>query len=106
MASATPPSTGSSAAVPGPNAVLGSSERKKLPPPYVDSPVFPQRVESGLYDEIADQIAAMNSQALANIDYPDHFTRIVEEWSRNYKYMDQEGCELRVAIVGEVSTLR
>ncbi|KAJ7643206.1 hypothetical protein B0H17DRAFT_959854 [Mycena rosella] len=98
MSGASPSST----VIPGPNIILGRSASKDLPPPYVDSPIFAQRAETGLYDEIADQIAQMNTEALANIDYPDHFTRVIEEWSHNHKYMDKEGNELRVAIVGEV----
>ncbi|KAJ7130747.1 hypothetical protein C8R43DRAFT_957109 [Mycena crocata] len=71
--------------------------------PAIESPQYASRAENGLYDAIADQIAAMKTDALANIDYPDHFTRIIEDWSKNYKYMDKSGGELRTAIVGEIT---
>ncbi|KAJ6476676.1 hypothetical protein C8R47DRAFT_1075544 [Mycena vitilis] len=68
----------------------------------VDSPVYTQREESGLYDSVADQIADMEHDALANLDYPDQFVRHVEEWSSNHRYVDLHGGELRVAVVGEI----
>ncbi|KAJ7606482.1 hypothetical protein DFH06DRAFT_1348021 [Mycena polygramma] len=67
-----------------------------------DSPVYLQREESGLYDSVADQIADMEQDALANLDYPDHFVRHIEEWSSNHRYVDLHGGELRVAVVGEI----
>ncbi|KAJ7154986.1 hypothetical protein C8R43DRAFT_1126376 [Mycena crocata] len=76
-----------------------SSESSGSP---LESPIYAGRAESGLYDSVADQIAAMTTDALANIDYPDHFTRIIEDWSKNFKYMDKNGAELRTALVGEI----
>ncbi|KAJ6451380.1 hypothetical protein C8R47DRAFT_998517 [Mycena vitilis] len=70
--------------------------------PNLDSQVYVDREESGLYDSVADQIAAMKTDALANLDYPDDFVRHIEDWSRNHRYVDLEGHELRVAIVGEI----
>ncbi|KAJ7633385.1 hypothetical protein DFH06DRAFT_991055 [Mycena polygramma] len=66
------------------------------------SSVYGDRNESGLYDAVATQIEAMAKDALANVDYPDDFTRRVEEWSKNHRYLDREGNELHTAIVGEI----
>jgi ligand-binding SRPBCC domain-containing protein len=45
----------------------------------------------------------MGLDALANLEYPDHFTRQVEGWSKNHRYLDKTGEELRTAIVGEIA---
>ncbi|KAJ7601313.1 hypothetical protein DFH06DRAFT_1353404 [Mycena polygramma] len=83
----------------GPNIVLGQTG--SIPVPH-HSTIYGDRNESGLYDAVATQIEKMNKDALANIDYPDDFTRRIESWSKNYRYMDGDGNELRTAIVGEV----
>ncbi|KAJ7436015.1 hypothetical protein B0H11DRAFT_1755436 [Mycena galericulata] len=70
--------------------------------PKYDNPIYGERNESGLYDSIADQIAGMGPEALANIDYPDDITRHIEDWSKNHKYLNKDGNELKVSIVGEV----
>ncbi|KAJ7891180.1 hypothetical protein B0H13DRAFT_1524774, partial [Mycena leptocephala] len=63
---------------------------------------YSQRSKSGAYDSIADQIEAMGQEALANLDYPDTITRHIEDWSKNHKYLGQDGNELRVSVVGEI----
>ncbi|KAJ6448506.1 hypothetical protein C8R47DRAFT_1228433 [Mycena vitilis] len=70
--------------------------------PNIESPVYTDRADSGLYDSVADQIVDMESDALANLDYPEHFVRNIEEWSSNHRYVDLNGSELRVAVVGEI----
>ncbi|KAJ7439440.1 hypothetical protein B0H11DRAFT_2253912 [Mycena galericulata] len=70
--------------------------------PKYDNPIYGERNESGLYDSIANQIAGMGPEALANIDYPDDITRHIEDWSKNHKYLNKDGNELKVSIVGEV----
>ncbi|KAJ7643142.1 hypothetical protein DFH06DRAFT_1333925 [Mycena polygramma] len=64
--------------------------------------VYGERNESGLYDTIADQIQGMGKDALANVDYPDDFTRRIEDWSKNHRFVDKAGNELRIAVVGEI----
>ncbi|KAJ7041588.1 hypothetical protein C8F04DRAFT_1252905 [Mycena alexandri] len=90
----------SSIPVPGPNANLG----EYAPPrrPEHNSAIYGQRNESGLYDAVADQILAMGTDALANIDYNKDYTRHVEDWSKNHRFMDGSGNELRTSIVGEI----
>jgi hypothetical protein len=44
----------------------------------------------------------MGHEALANLDYPDTITRHIEDWSKNHKYLGQDGNELRVSVVGEI----
>ncbi|KAJ6473623.1 hypothetical protein C8R47DRAFT_987327 [Mycena vitilis] len=83
----------------GPNISLGQAG--SIPAEHHSS-IYGDRNESGLYDAIADQIAAMGKDALANVDYPDDFTRRIEDWSKNHRYVDREGNELRTAIVGEI----
>ncbi|KAJ7019077.1 hypothetical protein C8F04DRAFT_976195, partial [Mycena alexandri] len=63
---------------------------------------YAERNESGAYDAIADQILSMGDDALANIDYTKQYTRHVEDWSKNHRFMDRAGNELRTAIVGEI----
>ncbi|KAJ7648251.1 hypothetical protein DFH06DRAFT_1135694 [Mycena polygramma] len=67
-----------------------------------ENPIYGKRNESGVYTSIAKQIEAMGSEALANLEYPDHITRRIEEWSGNYKYLGKDGNELRVSIIGEI----
>jgi hypothetical protein len=55
-----------------------------------------------LYESVADQIEAMGKDAMANIDYPDDFSCHIEQWSKNHRYVDKEGNELRTAIIGEI----
>lgn len=86
-----------------PTSPLASSEIAPRKRPSVENPLYAQRAESGLYDGIADQLAAMKDKALCNIDFPDDFTRHIEGWSKNYKFMDKDGNEMRTAIVGEIA---
>jgi hypothetical protein len=89
--------------IPGPNLVLGSSKRAPETGPNLLSPVYGERNESGLYDAIADQVERMGADTLANLEYPDDFTREIEGWSKNHRYVDRKGDELRTAIVGEIA---
>jgi hypothetical protein len=82
--------------------VLGTSSTAPRRRPDFESPVYIARAESGLYDAIADKIEAMGPDALANIDYPDDFSRSIEEWSKAHRYIGPDGVELRVAVVGEI----
>ncbi|KAJ7715806.1 hypothetical protein B0H16DRAFT_1804808 [Mycena metata] len=70
--------------------------------PNLSSPIYAARKESGLYDSIADQLLAMGPKALANLDYPTTIKRQIEEWSKNHRYVDLQGKDLRVAVVGEI----
>ncbi|KAJ7459324.1 hypothetical protein FB451DRAFT_1046152 [Mycena latifolia] len=89
-------------AIPGPNVILGTSATAPRRRPTIESPVYPARAASGLYDSVADQILGMKTEALANIDYPDNFSRRIEEWSKNHTYIGSDGKELRTVIVGEI----
>ncbi|KAJ7911255.1 hypothetical protein B0H13DRAFT_2272077 [Mycena leptocephala] len=89
--------------IPGPNIVLGTSSIAPPRGPNLLSPIYGDRNESGLYDAVADQIEKMGLDALANLEYPDHFTRQVKGWSKNHRYLDKTGEELRTAIVGEIA---
>ncbi|KAJ7663749.1 hypothetical protein DFH06DRAFT_986320, partial [Mycena polygramma] len=55
-----------------------------------------------LYDSIIDKFEGMGKDALANVDYPDDFTRRIEDWSKNHRFVDKAGNELRTAVVGEI----
>ncbi|KAJ7720692.1 hypothetical protein B0H16DRAFT_1432279 [Mycena metata] len=70
--------------------------------PNLSSPIYAARKESGLYDSIADQLLAMGPNALANLDYPITIKRQIEEWSKNHRYVDLQGKDHRVAVVGEI----
>ncbi|KAJ7018101.1 hypothetical protein C8F04DRAFT_977888, partial [Mycena alexandri] len=63
---------------------------------------YAARKESGLYDSIADQLLAMGPNALANLDYPTTIKHQIEDWSKNHRYVDVQGEDLRVAVVGEI----
>jgi hypothetical protein len=89
--------------IPGPNIVLGTSSIAPPRGPNLLSPVYGDRNKSGLYDAVADQIEKMGLDALANLEYPDHFTRQLEGWSKNHRYLNKTGEELRTAIVGEIA---
>ena|ERR1700761_2231464 len=65
---------------------------------------YTNRVQSGRYDHIAQRLNDMGHEALANIDYPDHFQRKVEEWSTNYTFVGNDKKELRVNVVGEIGS--
>jgi hypothetical protein len=93
----------SSSPIPGPNIILGTSKHAPETGPNLLSPVYGDRNESGLYDAIADQVERMGPDALANLEYPDDFTRQIEGWSKNHRYVDKKGDELRTAIVGEIA---
>jgi hypothetical protein len=88
--------------IPSPNIVLGTSKHAPETGPNLLSPVYGERNTSGLYDAIADQVERMGPDALANLEYPDDFTREIEGWSKNHRYVDRKGDELRTAIVGEI----
>ncbi|KAJ7819543.1 hypothetical protein B0H13DRAFT_1661360 [Mycena leptocephala] len=93
--------SGAPSSIPGPNTVLGSTPSRPVREPHV-SAVYGNRNASGLYESVADQIEAMGKDAMANIDYPDDFSRHIEQWSKNHRYVDKEGNELRTAIIGEI----
>ena len=63
---------------------------------------YTNRVQSGRYDHIAQRLNDMGHEALANIDYPTHFHRRVEDWSNNYSFIGGDKKELRINIVGEI----
>ncbi|KAJ7097310.1 hypothetical protein B0H15DRAFT_945963 [Mycena belliarum] len=86
----------------GPNQILGSSPTRHVQGPTYNNPIYALRNTSGLYNAVAKQIEDMKLEALANLDYPETITRQIEEWSKNHKYLDTDGNELRVAIVGEI----
>lgn len=60
------------------------------------------RVESGLYDAIGEQIVAMETAALAGAEYNRDYKRRVEAWSGNYVYKDTKGVDFRTIIVSEI----
>ncbi|KAJ7779035.1 hypothetical protein B0H16DRAFT_1711380 [Mycena metata] len=86
--------------IPGPNIILASASLPRRP--EHNSAIYGKRNESGFYDTVADQLIAMGTDALANIDYTKDYTRHVEEWSKNHRFMDRSGNELRTSIVGEI----
>ncbi|KAJ7025254.1 hypothetical protein C8F04DRAFT_1212930 [Mycena alexandri] len=90
----------SGAPIPGPNIVLGEAFLPRRP--QHNSTIYAERNESGAYDDIADRILSMGDDALANIDYTQQYTRHIEDWSKNHRFMDRAGNELRTAIVGEI----
>ncbi|KAJ7039430.1 hypothetical protein C8F04DRAFT_1178968 [Mycena alexandri] len=84
----------------GPNIVLGEASLPRRPEHH--SAIYGHRNATGLYDSVADQILALGKDALANIDYPKDYTRQIEDWSKNHRFMDRSGNELRTTIVGEI----
>ncbi|KAJ7024242.1 hypothetical protein C8F04DRAFT_969285 [Mycena alexandri] len=86
--------------IPGPNIVLGEYAPPRLP--AHNSAVYAERNSSGIYDKVADQVLEMGVDAFANIDYTKDYTRHVEDWSKNHRFMDRSGNELRTAVVGEI----
>ncbi|KAJ7699759.1 hypothetical protein B0H16DRAFT_1749280 [Mycena metata] len=85
---------------PIPDVVLAEYAPPRRPEHH--STVYADRNESGIYDKVADQVLAMGTDALANIDYTQDYTRHVEDWSKNHRFMDRSGNELRTAVVGEI----
>ncbi|KAJ7177012.1 hypothetical protein C8R46DRAFT_1030227 [Mycena filopes] len=85
------------------NEVLGSTPPGPPRGPDFLSPIYGDHKASGLYDSIANQIASMGSDALANVDYGEDFTRVIEDWSKHYHYIDKNGEEFRTSIVGEIA---
>ncbi|KAJ7020411.1 hypothetical protein C8F04DRAFT_974322 [Mycena alexandri] len=86
--------------IPGPNITLGEAFLPRRP--VHNSAIYAERNSSGFYDTIAEQILAMGDDALANIDYTQQYTRHIEDWSKNHRFMDRSGNELRTAVVGEI----
>ncbi|KAJ7017249.1 hypothetical protein C8F04DRAFT_963517 [Mycena alexandri] len=86
--------------VPGPNVVLADFSPPRRPEHKFA--IYGKCNESGLYDSVADQILAMGPNALANADYTKDYTRHIEDWSKNHRFMDRSGNELRVTVVGEI----
>lgn len=64
--------------------------------------IIRDRVESGLYDTIGEQIVAMKTAALAGAEYNCDYKRRIEGWSGNYIYKDTKGNDFRTIIVGQV----
>ncbi|KAJ7131261.1 hypothetical protein C8R44DRAFT_613104, partial [Mycena epipterygia] len=62
-----------------------------------------ERVECGMYDEIATTLDAMGSKALGNLDCPTDFIRYQPSGSTNIEFRDNEGQEFRTLIVGEIA---
>jgi hypothetical protein len=68
----------------------------------VHSKIFDDRLESGIYDAIAEQLVAMGKSALADAEYKQDFFCHVEVWSGNYIYRGPAGDEFRTNIIGEI----
>lgn len=64
--------------------------------------IIKDRVESGLYDAIGEQIVAMETAALAGAEYNRDYKRRIEGWSGNYIYRDTKGTDFRTIIVGQI----
>ncbi|KAK7037890.1 hypothetical protein R3P38DRAFT_2770252 [Favolaschia claudopus] len=65
--------------------------------------VFEQRLTSGLYDELVQNLQAMGKLALGNVDCPDDFARHQPQYSNNIEFRASSGFEFRTMIVGEVA---
>jgi hypothetical protein len=66
------------------------------------SPLFINRFETGFYDDIANNIVEMGTASLAGADYKHSFNRVIEQWSNNYLYRNNDGTEFRTNIVGKI----
>lgn len=64
---------------------------------------YVQRVETGLYDSVAQQMLGMGKASLAACDYQKDFFRKVEHWSGNFVYRDNANGEFRTNVVGEIA---
>ncbi|KAJ7153781.1 hypothetical protein C8R46DRAFT_1228070 [Mycena filopes] len=91
----------SSGSAVGPKSNSASHPTRTLGPD-LSSPIYGDRKASGQYDSIAQQLLDMGPGALANLDYPGTITRSIEDWSKNHRYLNAQGEELQVAVVGEV----
>ncbi|KAJ7435206.1 hypothetical protein B0H11DRAFT_2257492 [Mycena galericulata] len=66
--------------------------------------VYEERANCGMYDELADTLAAMGSKALGNVDCPEDFIRHqTGGHSSNIEFRDKEGFEFRTLLIGEVA---
>lgn len=66
-------------------------------------PSYAVRLESGIYDSVAQQMIAMGKASLAACDYQKDFVRKVEQWSGNFVYRDDANSEFRTNVVGEIA---
>ncbi len=65
--------------------------------------MFEERLKSGLYDELVNNLDAMGKAALGNVDCPADFARYQPAYSTNIEYRTKEGYEFRTVIVGEIA---
>ncbi|KAJ7486254.1 hypothetical protein B0H11DRAFT_1648474, partial [Mycena galericulata] len=66
--------------------------------------VYEERVNCGMYDELADTLSAMGPKALGNVDCPDDFIRHqTGGHSSNIEFRDKDGFEFRTLLIGEVA---
>ncbi|KAJ7148131.1 hypothetical protein C8R43DRAFT_889112 [Mycena crocata] len=70
-------------------------------PSSIHSLVYLNRVTSGLYGKVADQMQEMGIAALSNVEYPGDFVRKVEKWG-NYSFVDNEAQEFRFNLFGQI----
>lgn len=63
-----------------------------------------ERVESGLYGDIASAMIDMSTAALATAEYNKDFQRSTEQWSGNYVFRDREDAEFLTNIFGEIAS--
>ncbi|KAJ7455972.1 hypothetical protein B0H11DRAFT_2244316 [Mycena galericulata] len=68
------------------------------------SPVYEERADCGMYDELANTLSSMGVKALGNVDCPDDFQRFQPPHSSNVEYKDSDGFEFRTLIVGEIAS--
>lgn len=66
------------------------------------SPLYIERFENGFYDDVARSIVEMGSTSLAGAEYKQTFYRVIEQWSNNYLFRNNDGTEFRTNIVGEI----
>ncbi|RDB20445.1 hypothetical protein Hypma_012444 [Hypsizygus marmoreus] len=89
-----------------------SSTTQPFFPPYLfptstmnssfDSKCFPERLSSGLYKRLSDQIINAKSSALANAEYKETFHRDTTDWLKNFNYVDAGGRRFMPLVFGEV----
>ena len=66
------------------------------------SPLCIQRFQDGFYDDVASNVVEMGTASLAGVEYKQTFHRVIEQWSNNYLYRNNNGTEFRTNVVGEI----
>lgn len=61
------------------------------------------RVETGLYANLAAEMMGMGTAALATAEYNKDFQQATKQWSGNYIYRDCNNAEFLTNIFGEIA---